>query len=494
MEEKIKDILNRGIVVLDTNVYLNIYERSPEFSNFSIEILDKIKDKIIIPSTVRREYLKHHSECFNRQYGRVKNACKKLTSQLSSVKNKVSNQCNVIRRFKFPDIDEIEKEVLVKIEEAIAIVDNYEDEHDILRLLNERAISEDKVDDIFNWIVSNGHVLDDLTVDEIYSLSANCEKRFIDEIPPGFKDSEKIDGISKYGDYFIWEEIIKYAKDNKVPVIFVTDDEKRDWFEGKDENKKFHSALEKEFADRVGTSFIGLSSLEFYKHLSNIYSITQTGAIEYALNYTTKQYIENLVNEQIIYSNIDKLLFDPEKFVDIDSLTSYGYEGLDISEDLEADYIDYEIYEITDDTAVYDLKYNVKASATSYEYWGRDDDTKEVITSPGRIHNLEGQLIMRVYRDTDPWLISEENDSSYIEAELLSGELKEVNAYDVEELCSSCKTNPGIYEDYFGDPICEECMVIDERGEICTACGKKVPRDYMYDDRYCIKCAEEYDD
>lgn len=61
MKNKIKNILsNNGIIVLDTNAYLNIYDRSPEFSNFSIRVLDCVKDKIYLPHIVKKEFLRNH--------------------------------------------------------------------------------------------------------------------------------------------------------------------------------------------------------------------------------------------------------------------------------------------------------------------------------------------------------------------------------------------------------------------------------------------------
>ena len=34
----------------------------------------------------------------------------------------------------------------------------------------------------------------------------------------------------------------------------------------------------------------------------------------------------------------------------------------------------------------------------SYEYWGRDEDTKEVIRSPGIEHTFKGSIIVRTER------------------------------------------------------------------------------------------------
>lgn len=52
--------------------------------------------------------------------------------------------------------------------------------------------------------------------------------RYKREIPPGYKDKEKFDeGI---GDLLIWKTVIEIAKDKEMPVLFVTEDAKSDWW------------------------------------------------------------------------------------------------------------------------------------------------------------------------------------------------------------------------------------------------------------------------
>lgn len=494
MKDLIKKILNEnGTIILDTNVYLNTYERSPEFSEFSIQVLNRIKDYIILPSTVKREFLKHHKSCYNKQFARVEKACEKLRSQFESTQQKIKNQCNVIRTLKFPDIDEIEINLNNKINESIKIIEEYAGNHDVLEVINSAAIKSDSVYLLFKWLVENGKALRDLSADDFYCWSTSADRRYQESIPPGFKDNKKEDeGVSKYGDYFIWEETLRYAKESNKSIIFVTDDVKKDWFEGENDTKHFHSKLTEEFKNRVGTDFIGLSSLKFYDILSSIFQIEQSSAVVYALNYTTQQYITALVEDEIICNHLSDLIYNSEEFIDMDSISSSASEGIQIYEDIDTEFIDYKIHAISEDHAIYNLRYKVSAQAISYEYWGRDDDTKEVITSPGRIHNLEGEIVLQVTREVDPFTFLEE-DTSYSNAALVSGELKEVSAYNVDELCVQCGKNIGVFENYNGEPICENCMVIDRNGEICTYCGRKVPQEKMATDNACVDCAEKYD-
>ena len=49
--------------------------------------------------------------------------------------------------------------------------------------------------------------------------------RYDNLIPPGFRDSAKV-GEAKYGDLFVWKDIIAIAKEKNTNIIFVCNDTK----------------------------------------------------------------------------------------------------------------------------------------------------------------------------------------------------------------------------------------------------------------------------
>ena len=79
-----------------------------------------------------------------------------------------------------------------------------------------------------------------------------------------------------------------------------------------------------------------------------------------------------------------------------------------------------------DKTFIYLLTYKIKATGTSQEYLGRDDDTKEVIASPENQHEFAGIVKVQVERVIDDFidLVTEDTyDTVYLE----SCELEETN-------------------------------------------------------------------
>ena len=52
----------KTIIFVDTNVWLNIYHYSPQFSNFALNCLLKVKDYLFIPATVYQEFEFGHKQ------------------------------------------------------------------------------------------------------------------------------------------------------------------------------------------------------------------------------------------------------------------------------------------------------------------------------------------------------------------------------------------------------------------------------------------------
>jgi hypothetical protein len=71
-----------------------------------------------------------------------------------------------------------------------------------------------------------GTPYDDKAVEELCKVA---ETRFAVGRPPGYADQEK-GGTAQYGDYILWQQILDRAKATSLPVIFVTDDRKDDWW------------------------------------------------------------------------------------------------------------------------------------------------------------------------------------------------------------------------------------------------------------------------
>lgn len=69
---------------------------------------------------------------------------------------------------------------------------------------------------------------------ELNKLKEEGKNRYEKSVPPGFKDDKKknspTDDHNAYGDLIIWKQIMSYAKEKKTGIVYVTHDQKPDWW------------------------------------------------------------------------------------------------------------------------------------------------------------------------------------------------------------------------------------------------------------------------
>lgn len=270
-------------------------------------------------------------------------------------------------------------------------------------------------------------------------------------------DAKNKDGVRKYSDLIIWMEILRYAKTNHKNIIFVTDDVKVDWWEENNGNKCFHSKLLAEFS-KTKQTIAPMTSQFFYTEVSSAFDVEQTDSVEMALNMTDEDYCQKIAED--VFDQISlNLSYYATEYINNDA--NIGSEGIDEFEICEYKLIDVERVDRYDDTVVYEFTFHVKLAGTSYEYWGRDDDTKEVITSPGVDHVFEGTIKVQVEREAEMF-IDFEDDNSFEKAEIIDGDLEETEHNDRFDdpgdlgYCPDCET-PLYIENDGGNGFCINC-------------------------------------
>lgn len=493
----IEDIINKEnfCVVFDTNIYLNLYEYSPEVTEFFIELSEIIQDNIIVPGTVKREFDRNHNTCLSRQRRKFENVSFILNKPLNQMKDKISKQFYILKGYKFPDIEDLQAEVEEKIKQVEDVFEEYSIEHNILDEINNRFLDEDKIKKFIDMRVLSKGLLKEFTLDEIYLLCAEGEKRYKNKVPPGYKDGINKNGVQAYGDFLIWKEIMRYCKENQQNLIFVTDDVKEDWYELKNSERiGFRKELVEEFKNQTSMIAIGITSNEFFSTLADMYKKDIPTTVEWILGYDVENYVEQIVDWGIIGDIVGELINSGDEYVDISTLTDYDGSEFEINDELiNNELISYEFEGYFDGEAVYLLVFEIEIEAYSQVYWGRDDDTKEVILSEPRTHILKGKVRVEVTRRIESYLDDLVNNVSYSNIKIIEGDLCEKSSYTNDELCVECGKVVGEYQNYEGEPICSNCMEVNEKGNICTMCGRKVPYEYMTGDGICEECYEVYD-
>ena len=471
MSDSIRELIEHNyIVVCDANVFLHIYRYSPEFSDFALRCMNVVKPHIIIPSTVRFEFLKHYRACFGDMEKRVKRVGNDTKRQITTAARKVLKMCDNLQALQYPDIAELRKELSDKFDELLYIPEAFFEDRTILDFIANPWGNKNLVYDLVEEIINDGRCMIPVTQEEIYQICEEGERRYKSQppTPPGFKDAKDKDGVRKYSDLIIWKETLRYAKDNSANVLFITDDVKSDWWVEEKGQKVFHPYLFSEFEKDTGMKIVPFCSLDFFEEISTAYQIERTDAVEIALRITDDEYFDR-VQASVFDQISDALAFSGEEYLEPSS--HIGSNGIDELEIIEQNFISAEQIQRTQDTITYIFRYHIEAEATSFDYWGRDDDTKEILLDPAGSHTFEGEIQVEVIREADIYLDFEADDG-FESATLISGNLKEVN-----------------YQPLFET---DEEEYLEGDYNICPDCGHKINYENDGGNGFCTNCAPEH--
>lgn len=211
-------IWEKCIFCFDANVLLHIYSYTPETRDRFFEIINRLNERIWIPHQVAYEYQKNRLFVISDQIKAYEEIELILNKNLANLKNEIFKD---YKRHPFLNTQEIVEDIEKAIEEVKAKIKlaqtnhpNYLEADDLREVLSD--LLEGKV----------GHPYSE---EELESIYQKAEKRFSYKKPPGYKDAKK--PIPKnYGDVVLWFQLIDYARNQQKPIIFITDDDKEDWW------------------------------------------------------------------------------------------------------------------------------------------------------------------------------------------------------------------------------------------------------------------------
>ena len=240
--------------VIDTNVLLNLYRSSQKASDELFDILKDLKgkDRLWMPYQFAYEY---HKNLMN-IHDKIEEEYNKHEKELEELGKK---QCDALaetlNRFKKRHGFEIEshtakaKEVF---EEIFQDFKTFGEDHKC-RLCKEPLL-ENKIAQLIDGIYG-----------EDYPAPRKAEICRQDEEHGLVSSKDKANKSDPCGDLIGRRQIIDYAKENKKPVILITDD--KDWFyKYKNKTKGPCPDLVQEMYDKAGVSFYSYKTSQFTKY------------------------------------------------------------------------------------------------------------------------------------------------------------------------------------------------------------------------------------
>ena len=226
-----EEIWENAVICLDTNVLLDLYKMPEETRNFYFEVLEQIKNRIVIPYQVMDEFFRNRYNVIQKEGFKYVNICKELEKSLNGTNTYYDTEF----RNKVPLIDELLDEIKKSVKTACDKIKEFQKKQ-MINYDNDKVFK--RITELFQNSIHSPFSKGDLK--KIYE---NGEKRFAKKCPPGFSDKNKPEE-KRYGDYIIWEEMMMISRQKKLPIIFISNDEKQDWRRGKKNLLPRHELIE----------------------------------------------------------------------------------------------------------------------------------------------------------------------------------------------------------------------------------------------------------
>ncbi|OAN10145.1 PIN domain-containing protein [Exiguobacterium undae] len=494
------------IVIIDSCSLLDLYRYAPNASKRILNNLKEIQSSIWIPSQVINEYLENKSVVIADAHKKFENVSKDVQKIIKDADSDITMKFHRYGKFKFPNINRFRNDISENIGELLEKVEAFKE-------IVTNEIQENKVnlieDDVNLFIESLNKLTQvgkPLSFHDSLKLYEEGALRYNHLIPPGYMDASKdkkdTTKLKKFGDLIIWKEILLMVSKEKRKVIFITDDEKEDWWEIKTKNTPNgiketligpRKELLSEFKDYYNEdfSFLMLTLPEFNKHISKV--IRETNYKEAYLNdieLNPSKIVEELIKSKdwsLILNNSNNLTHSLLNDGEFQELINEILIDVEISDYFDPSFEDlYVDYEDSSETSKISIEGRFKCkievnieTALSKEY----HETKEYFLY------LSGNISLEF-----EYFYDEEHDLYKSFNEQISVDNTEIFNYedlsfgkDYSEIeCTVCKIASGAHFTNEGEQVCRECVT---HFDICTKCGVLYPHNSL-GGQFCNNCED----
>lgn len=218
-QASLQSIMADCIVVLDANVLLSPFELAPS----SLEDISKVyaqlvkEKRLVVPGQAAREYYKHRSY-------KVARISDNLDGSMSKAKKGF-----IEKSIPLLSDDSDYKAVLEDHLKIARLGRELAEKLAAVRMKLKGEVGSDRVSRLYQSLLPECVVdIPCKTAEERYNIVIEADRRARLSIAPGFKDHSKEDG--GLGDLIIWMTILQEGKARSAHCIFVTNEEKTDWW------------------------------------------------------------------------------------------------------------------------------------------------------------------------------------------------------------------------------------------------------------------------
>lgn len=262
--ERISTSLVDGMLVVDTNVLLNLYRYNDKTVDDLLRVLAAANDRLFIPHQVVREFWRNRQTVIAGLGSASKDAQNALSKNATSTKDAIARWA---------------KSVAVPESDRTALAQEIEDFFDALaerigdapvRVATHTPTERDGLLAKLEPLLLD-RVGEPLSEEAWTEAVAEGERRVENSVPPGYMDVDKLEsdlpeGAS--GDYIVWHQILLEGQIRSVDCVLVTSDTKEDWWNRGERGAPIGARREliQEYLDQTGARFFILEPADLVKH------------------------------------------------------------------------------------------------------------------------------------------------------------------------------------------------------------------------------------
>lgn len=240
---------------------LNLYRYNAQARSDFLMVLRTLQPNLWVPDQVAREFWENREGVLPDPQGTVE-TLKQLEDQRNKALIQV-NQWTKLASLSSEDTTEMVRSLVAGFDSIRNAIEEHEDGQ------NTRFAQDTNVDPV---LAELEQILEDrvgpmMSEDDYVQLMEEGKRRVEAEIPPGFSDVRKKGVEGAFGDYLLWEQLLRHASTCRSDVLFVTTEGKPDWWRtacGKLRGP--HRDLVKELRERAGVRLFMLQPDQLLHH------------------------------------------------------------------------------------------------------------------------------------------------------------------------------------------------------------------------------------
>ncbi|OKP98633.1 PIN domain-containing protein [Paenibacillus sp. P46E] len=468
------------IVVLDTNAILDLYRYSSATTDHVFTVLNSINEQIWIPAQVLEEYERNYRSVITNARKKYSDVTQNVQAIFQKAKNGIDKQFIRYKNFNFPRINELGEFINTKIIEINTEAANFSISVNEEIESNKTMLEDGRVKAFMDALNESGRVGSASSFSEKVSIYSEGATRYLHKLPPGYmdidKDKKDETKTEKFGDLVLWKQLLKYAKTIDKSVIFITNDDKEDWWVLNERNNPVEPRPElvQEFKENSEHDFMMMSLSNFISNLSKAknmesqISYIEMNSDQFALNLIENKGWDILVSSN---SNLSSYLIHSG---DLQNFVGYVYSDVEIENygepEIEIDNVD-----IIGNIVTMEGTFSV---TQGLDIVIRESFSEHYEESHSATIDISGYISFTF--EVDPQVeIDIDNEDGFISS--ISNSMRtDIGGFEINELrdhreredyddsCVDCGSRHASYQTENGDPLCESCS---SSYEVCPECG-----------------------